>query len=184
MATDEERLVADQERQQRVQAQTAAAAKQAAEGEATSSPGGAVVKLSPTARALRLAWLFYLPSFTLTSIYIVLHMLLRYVFQFKSFCRADQGAPMAEAAGAAKSIGLASGSGGGMMEKAWIALGIMSIAPLAAVVGIVLVIGDVVNNPTRYVLCTPGGLVAIVANFSVGAGTDSYLSCVLAGEFK
>jgi hypothetical protein len=129
MATDDERLVADQERQQRVQAQ-AAAAKQAAEGEVTASSQGVVAKLSPTARALQFAWQFYLPSFTLTSIYIVLHILLRYVFQFKFFCSADQGAPLAGAAKLAKTIGIEGSSGGGMMEKAWIALSLASIGPL------------------------------------------------------
>jgi hypothetical protein len=128
MATDDECLVADQERQQRVQAQ--AAAKQAAEGEVTASSQGVVAKLSPTARALQFAWQFYLPSFTLTSIYIVLHILLRYVFQFKFFCSADQGAPLAGAATLAKTIGIGGSSSGGMMEKAWIALSLASIGPL------------------------------------------------------
>lgn len=179
--------VADRERQQRRLSQATAESKKLAEGSATSALGGVAAKASPTAVALQMAWRFYLPSFTLTSIYIVLHILLRYVFHFKSFCPADQGSPLAgvggEVAGKAFSTvsGQAAPSGGGWMEKGWIALGIFSIAPLAAVVGLIIVLGDVVEHPWPYISCFgQGGFVKLTG----GEFTDKFLSCVLAGRFQ
>ncbi len=151
MPTEEEKLVADAERQQRRQSQAAAESeKPSGAGEAI---GGIVAKVSPTAAALQFAWRFYLPSFTLTSIYIVLHILLRYVFQFKLFCRADEGSPLG---GVGKSAASAFGAGGGTSEKAWIALGLASGLPLAFACVLLYAIAYAMEHPlsTLYALLT------------------------------
>ncbi len=153
------RQVADQERQQRRLSQAAAESRALAEGGVATALGGVAAKISPTATALQFAWRFYLPSFTLTSIYIVLHMLLRYVFQFKLFCRADQGTPLG---GAGKAIGSAFGSDGGMSEKAWIALGFASALPLAIALLLLYALVYTAMNPFD----------AIVAAFSSLLGLD------------
>lgn len=164
------RQIADQERQQRRLAQAAAEAEGDAQGDGPLGPLAA--KASPTAAALQMAWRFYLPSFTLTSLYIVLHIVLRYVFQFKIFCPADQGAPLggigryaargvAATGGHKLTVGaagaLADTSTGDVGEKLWIALGLASILPLVLAAFLLYLMYYIADNPLDFLAATLTG---------------------------
>jgi hypothetical protein len=137
-----------------------------------------------TAQILQKAWWIYIPSFTLSSLYIVFHYLCRYVFHFQAFCKADQGSPLAamgqvtKVAGAAnvKVPGLGSS---GASEGLWIGLGLASIAPIVLMIVIILGIGDAINHPARYAGCSLKGIGVGAVSFSVGEGVDEFMSCVL-----
>lgn len=182
------RQVADQERQQRRLAQAEAEARERAGG--TAAPDGLAVgqvaaKLSPTAIALQWCWRLYFPTFSLTSIYIFLHTLLRYVFHFNFFCPADQGSPFAGVGGAsaAKASALGGGVTDGVMEKVWIALGIASIAPIAAAVGLVLVLADVAEHPGRYAWCATKYVGLEAVTVTLADGRSAFMKCVLSGRY-
>lgn len=205
--------VADQERQQKRLNQAEAEAKaRVGSGEGSGAKTGiSSAGQTATAQIMQWCWKFYIASFTLTSIYIFLHILLRYIFHFNVFCRADQGSPLAGFGGGSLTKGASSAApsgtqfsqvlsgsrsagewaqekkqelDAGIAEKIWIALGVVSIAPLVAVVGVVIALADAVEHPGRYALCSAKYIGIEAVTVTLSNGRETFLKCVLAGEFK
>lgn len=182
----------DQQRQAR-QSNQAAAENNTSEGD-----GGVMDKLKSklslsgggqkiTAQLLQWSWRFYIPSFTLTSIYIYFHIFCRYLLQLKVFCPMSEGSPLAgmgevaQVAGAGSQFAKLSGGKGSGMERVsdimWILLGLASGAPLILLIILISSLVYFVEHPFESIGC---GVRALPALWPGGAGwVEEFLQCLL-----
>lgn len=140
-----------------------------------------------TSQFLQWSWRFYIPLFTLTSIYIYFHIFCRYLLQLKVFCPMSEGSPLAGMGEVAQVVGtgkqfskLTGGKGSGfeqISEIGWVLLGMASGLPLILLIIIIFVLVYFVEHPFEAFGCVTRSLPAL---WPGGVGwEEEFLKCLL-----
>lgn len=160
------------------------AARLQAAGQEKKQPRGssvAVAKVSGqalTAGAWNFCWRFYIATLTLSGLYLLVHVLARYLLQWKVFCPAQN--PFFKVPGSSSSHG----------ELAWvIAAVVAALPPLIIILFIHVIVSTIafaVDNPGRTFTCTVRSLWKFLGFKSNPTGDSGFIdklfNCLLSGS--